>query len=422
MILKNKNFLLYVLGRFVSIIGSGIMNISIILYIIDTTSSGVMIAIFALMTTIPRLLLLPISGVIGDVWNRKYIMVITDLLSGVLVVLLLLLMSFDIANLYTIFFVQALLSMLSILFRSATRAMIPELVCESELARSNATIKGFENLSQILAPIIGVIIFNFGGLDLILIINGASFLISGVSECFIVYKRRLGKETLSIGKTYTKFAEGFKFIRENEGLRQICYLYLFTSTLFIPMLSVVVPFVLKEVVFFSDFQFSLLESMYLVGMLIGSISVTILLSRYKAKVLIKTGLVMNAVVILVFALLITPTVINVFSGAIWLHMVIIGFVLAMMGAIDIIYDTPVETNMQLMIPNNMRSRVLATTQFIFGLGIPLGQSLFGYLIDRYDITLVLFMIGIMYTLGILIFLWKANEKVYGDESKLDLVS
>ena len=37
---NNKNFWLYVIGRFISVIGSGIQMIALPLYILDITGSG----------------------------------------------------------------------------------------------------------------------------------------------------------------------------------------------------------------------------------------------------------------------------------------------------------------------------------------------------------------------------------------------
>ncbi|SCY59904.1 MFS transporter [Alkaliphilus peptidifermentans] len=415
MIFNNRNFTLYTMGRFISIIGSGIQDIAIILYILDITKSGTMVGILGLMSTIPRLILLPISGVIGDVWNRKYIMVVTDLANGILVLTLFILTMLGHTNMIIIFIVQAILSMLSIIFRCATRAMIPELVADKELAKSNATIKGIENFTQVMAPILGAIIYGLGGIKIVFLINGISFILSGLSECFIKYNRSKVEENVSIINSYEKFLEGFRFIKRNEGIKQICYLYTFSSTLIIPLISVVIPFVLKEVIKFSDYQFSILQSSYVVGMFIGSIAIGTLLSNLKERSIIRLGLFSSIIIVIIFTLIVSPFAIKYFKEFILSYMILVGLVLAIMGGIDIIYDTPVETNLQRMIPNNMRSRVLATTQFIFGLGIPLGQAVFGFLLDKVSVFSVLGILSVVYAIGVLIFLINATEDVYGTE-------
>ncbi|OAA86886.1 hypothetical protein WY13_02280 [Clostridium ljungdahlii] len=43
---NNKNLLFYMLGRFMSYIGTGIQQVAIPLYILDITHSGIMMGIF----------------------------------------------------------------------------------------------------------------------------------------------------------------------------------------------------------------------------------------------------------------------------------------------------------------------------------------------------------------------------------------
>jgi len=86
--LFEKNFVLFALGRLVSLVGSGIQMVAIPLYILDLTGSGAAMGIFTLLGMIPRLLAAPFAGVIGDRWNRKKIMVWTDFLRGILILYL----------------------------------------------------------------------------------------------------------------------------------------------------------------------------------------------------------------------------------------------------------------------------------------------------------------------------------------------
>ena len=139
MVLKNRNFNLYALGRLISIMGNGIQGTAIILYLLDTTRSGVILAIFALFGTVPRLAMLPFAGVLGDRLNRKNIMIVTDFLNGILVLTLAVLaLSAQKGAIPILLVAQVLLSVFSILFRSATRAMIPEIVEGVELIQANS--------------------------------------------------------------------------------------------------------------------------------------------------------------------------------------------------------------------------------------------------------------------------------------------
>lgn len=71
----NRNFWLFAMGRFVSLVGSGVQDGALPLFILDLTGSGTIMGTFMIISMLPRLLLYPIAGVLGDRINRKWIMV-----------------------------------------------------------------------------------------------------------------------------------------------------------------------------------------------------------------------------------------------------------------------------------------------------------------------------------------------------------
>jgi len=95
----NRNFWLFAMGRFVSLVGSGVQDVALPLFILDLTGSGTIMGTFMIISMLPRLLLYPIAGILGNRINRKWIMVWMDFGRGVVIILLALLAS---KNLITI--------------------------------------------------------------------------------------------------------------------------------------------------------------------------------------------------------------------------------------------------------------------------------------------------------------------------------
>jgi MFS transporter, DHA3 family, macrolide efflux protein len=73
--IQQRNLLLFIGGRLISLIGSGIQMIAIPLFILDYTGSGTLMGVFTMLCMIPMLLVAPLAGVLGDRWNRKGIAV-----------------------------------------------------------------------------------------------------------------------------------------------------------------------------------------------------------------------------------------------------------------------------------------------------------------------------------------------------------
>jgi MFS family permease len=183
----DRNFWLYSMGRLVSFVGTGVQNVALPLFILDLTGSGTLMGTFMIASMVPRLILYPVAGVIGDRLNRKWIMVWTDLGRGALILFLALLAARGVLTIPILFLAQLLISVMNALFGPATMAMIPDIVEDEELTKANSTLGGIDGLSMIVGPAMGGIIYGLGGIQTAFLVNGASFVASGISEIFIKY-------------------------------------------------------------------------------------------------------------------------------------------------------------------------------------------------------------------------------------------
>lgn len=84
-IVQKRNLILFNSGRIVSLIGSGVQMIAIPLYILDLTGSGALMGLCMVLAMVPALVMAPISGVLGDRFNRKLIAIYTDYGRGLLI-------------------------------------------------------------------------------------------------------------------------------------------------------------------------------------------------------------------------------------------------------------------------------------------------------------------------------------------------
>jgi MFS family permease len=372
-----------VLGRLVSVTGTGIQSITIPLYILDITGSGAYMGIFIMLSLLPSLILSPFAGVIGDRFNRKKIMVNSDFLDGLVILLLAFITYTNRMNITILFTAQVIVSLIGAMFSAATSAMIPELVEEEELNRANAIIGGVNNFSMIVGPALGGIIYGIWGIGVVFLLNGMSFILSAISEIFIKYtKKHEEKEKLSTRVFFKEIKEGISYIFSYKGLM---YLFLFSMILnFIisPIFPVVVPYITRKVIKFSAQQYGFLETSFTVGMLIGNFIFALFLSKAKAKKLMVFGLFFFLIMNTMFAFAVFPKSVNYFGGPTWEFFTLLASIMAIMGLSMPIMNTPVMTNMQKMVPNNLRSRVFSVSSIISQAGVPLGAAIYGFMLDK----------------------------------------
>jgi len=179
------NINLFTVGKLVSLLGTYLYSFAISLYILKVTGSGTSFAFSILLGTLPRIILSPIAGSITDRINKKKMIVVLDFLSGAVVLTLLvtcILYGIKIPFIYVSTFI---LAVISTFFNTCFSAAIPRLVSDRKLVKINSYNRAIDSGSSILGPVLAGMVFGLVSMNLFLLINGLSFILSGISELFI---------------------------------------------------------------------------------------------------------------------------------------------------------------------------------------------------------------------------------------------
>ena len=110
-LLRNPTFTLFFLGNAISLIGFGLNLISISWLVLEETGSELALGKIMAAATIPGVLLALFAGVIIDRMNRKWLMVILDIVRMVIIIVFLstlLLNSFTMMSLFIMVFLMGI--------------------------------------------------------------------------------------------------------------------------------------------------------------------------------------------------------------------------------------------------------------------------------------------------------------------------
>lgn len=133
-LLRKKDFLFLMMGKLISLLGSNIQSFALSLYVLKITGSATKFASVLGIAIIPRLVLSPIAGVIADWFDRKQIIVYSDLFSGLLIgvyaVIYKLNNGLSIESIYVLVIISTIIS---VFFNPAINAVIPSIVKKEEL-------------------------------------------------------------------------------------------------------------------------------------------------------------------------------------------------------------------------------------------------------------------------------------------------
>ncbi|MGI8855934.1 MAG: MFS transporter [Thermomicrobiales bacterium] len=248
--LRQRNFALLWTGGLISLLGDWALAVGLPLFVYALTGSTVATGAMVIARLIPRVLLSSVAGVFVDRWDRKRTMVCTDLLLALFLLPLLAVRDAD--RLWIVFLAQLAESSLVQLFRPAERALLPRLVGEEYLIPANSLTAMNNNLARLIGPSIGGFLFAVLGLNGVVVIDAASFLIAATMIAAISTQARPDRAA-RIGATTPRKAwvavwrEWLDGLRLVPSSRLIVALFLFgaitgfgenvMSTLFVPFVT-----------------------------------------------------------------------------------------------------------------------------------------------------------------------------------------
>lgn len=165
--------------------------------------------------TIPAILLTAIAGVYIDKWNKKVVMIITNILRGIIILLLPL---FD-KTLISLYILAFMLSSVTQFFVPAEASIIPSIANKYQLLTANSLFATTMMASLIFGFALGDPMINIFGINYVHIGIGLFFFSSALFLIFVKYKP-LPKDESSVKSTFTDdLKEGLVYIKNAPVVR-----------------------------------------------------------------------------------------------------------------------------------------------------------------------------------------------------------
>lgn len=212
----NRNFRLAWLGQIISLTGDwfDLIASASLLSILHQPAAAIG-ALFVIRMLAP-FIVAPLAGVLADRYNRKHLLVITDLLRGAIVLCFLLVRRPEDA--WLIYVITGLQLGLSGIYFPARSAILPDIVSQAELGPANAVSSATWSVMLAFGAALGGLSSGLFGVYPSFVLDALSFLLSGFLETLIIYHHVIlpehqGKVTL--GSVYRNYAEGIVYLREH---------------------------------------------------------------------------------------------------------------------------------------------------------------------------------------------------------------
>ena len=159
--------------------GDWLYNVALLVWVYDRTHSAGWVAAVTVARLIPYVVIGPIGGIIADTFDRRRVMIVSDLLRAALMMGLASVTIFDGPVLLAAALAFATTAC-GTAYRPAVVAMLPDVVGERALAAANGAESVVENLAVVVGPAIGAALLGVGGPSGAFALNAVTFLMSAL--------------------------------------------------------------------------------------------------------------------------------------------------------------------------------------------------------------------------------------------------
>ena len=387
--MENRNIYLFASGKAVSILGSSIFSFAIGLYVLKLTGSALNYAMTLMLSVIPMVVISPIAGVIADRVSKKWLVSGMDFINSILFAALFILSIYRELTLPVIYIAIVLLNVFTTFFGIGIETAKPALVSSEKLIRINSLSKLIDSSATVLGPVIGGVVYAFVDIRAFILFSSIAFMISAVSEWFIDYEfnleRRLyenhekSEENKSI---LSDIIEGWKFFSGNRSLLQLFFLFFMLNMLIGFSVNVPLPYIINEVLRFSSSRFGMINSMFPIGLIIGTLTVEYVMKRIEFRKLL---ILMNILISIMASVIGLPVILGLDSGMSLAFYCIVNIIIG----IAIAYvDVPVMTILQNEVPRELLGRVLSLIMSLVKAMLPVALLCSGALTSRMPVQLI----------------------------------
>jgi MFS family permease len=265
------------LGQFVSLAGDWLLIVALPFYVFQLTGSILQTGGMLMAEMLPRVLLGSIAGVFVDRWDRRWTMIVSDLIRAGVLLLLLLVHTRNL--LWLIYVVAVIQSSVSQFFMPAVSAIIPSLVGEQELVAANSLNSFNDAVTRFIGPPLGGILLAAFGLTGVVIGDSASFLFSALTILLISVSARVTQGEATTMPVMTKvvliwseWLDGLRLVTKNKIITGI----FLSSAIFMlgqGFMNVLLVIFVKEVMHRDAIVYGWLITSQGVGSLLGALLV-----------------------------------------------------------------------------------------------------------------------------------------------------
>ena len=269
-----KKYLTLLSGQGISLITSGILQMSIIYYLTAKTNSAMILSIATLIGFLPQAVLGPFAGAFVDRHSRKMVMIGADLLVAATGAMLLLGTVFSELPIWLIMIVLCIRSVGTAFHSPASSAVTPLMVPQDQLTKCAGYHQTIQAVASILSPAAAAVLYSILTMDTIVLLDIAGAIIA----CSIVAIISIPNPPACVNETNTHLMrdikDGYGVLKANKALLTLFWIGAAYMFFFMPI-SALYPLMSMGYFHGTPVHASISEIAFAGGMLAGGILLSV---------------------------------------------------------------------------------------------------------------------------------------------------
>ena len=240
-----RAFMVIAIGQVASLLGTGMTGFGLTIWAFGETGRATDLALIGFFFITPMLLFSPTAGAIVDRSDRKVMMILSDLASGLMTIVVLILFTSGALEIWHLFITSAISGTFQAFQWPAYSAAISVMLPKDQYGRAQGITSLGESASGIIAPLLAGAVIGFFGLTVILIVDIITFSIAIGALLFVEIpsppQTEAGRQ--GRGSIWTESAYGFRYIFRRPSLLGLQIVFMAGNflasigfTLFAPMI------------------------------------------------------------------------------------------------------------------------------------------------------------------------------------------
>lgn len=224
---STRDFALFFAGQIVSQLGTNMTSFALIIWAYTKSDQVIASSLLAVCSTVPYLIVSLMGGAVVDNVNKKKIMLICDSIAALCSFVVLSCFLSGSLELWILYVVNGISGFMNAFQNPASQVAVSLLVDPKDYTRIGGVQSAVNSVAGILTPILAAGILSVGGLQLIIVIDLATFVFAFITLLLFVEipDIKTEDEKMSMSEITESMKEAISFLKTNQGILVLLLMY-----------------------------------------------------------------------------------------------------------------------------------------------------------------------------------------------------